>query len=207
MKTIFLIFCLSLFSYAKAQEANISDKKVGVSFTFAGKNDVINTEVLDGAGSTYGEGFFSIGLSYQRDMAKDWLKFKTGLEYSHQKIRSEPAFNPNIELRPTFSSFSLITIPATFKARFLKFLFVEGGGIMDVYTGPDAKIDSQAGIGFELGYGLQHEIKSGWTFTIHHYARMHSLLSFMGNGQQHVWENGIRLGIYMPFSVFPGKEN
>lgn len=78
---------------------------------------------------------------------------------------------------------------------------------MDVYTGPDAKIDRQAGIGLELGYGLQHEIISRWTFTIHHYARMHSLVSFMGDGQQHLWENGLKIGIYMPFSVFSGKEN
>lgn len=207
MKTIFFILCLSLFSYARAQEANISDTKVGVSFTFAGQNGVINTEVLDGGGSTYGEGFFSIGLSYQQDLAKDWLKFKAGLEYSHHKIRIEPAFNPNMELKPTFPSFSLITIPVTLKAKFLRFLFIEAGSLIDVYTSSNAPISNQAGLGLHLGYGFQYEMKSGWTFAVNHYARIHSLLPFMGDGQQQVWENGIRLGIYMPFPVFSGKEN
>ncbi|PRY96944.1 outer membrane beta-barrel protein [Marinilabilia salmonicolor] len=207
MRPLILILSLSLLTFSGfAQQQNPSNKKLGITFTAVGDNDVSTSNALDGAGSTYGEGFFSIGLSYQQNLSKNWLKFKTGLEYSHQKIRTESApYSPEIEKTITHSNFSLITIPVTLKARFLKFLFLEGGGIVDVYTGPDARIDSQAGLGVELGYGIQYEMNSGWMLTITHYARMHALLSFMGE-DQHLWENGLRFGVHMPFSVISRKE-
>lgn len=182
MKPLILILSLSLLIFSGfAQQQNPSNKKLGITFTSVGDNDVSTSNALDGAGSTYGEGFFSIGLSYQQNLSKNWLKFKTGLEYSNQKIRTESVpYSPEIEKTITHSNFSLITIPVTLKARFLRFLFLEGGGIVDVYTGPDARIDSQAGLGLELGYEIQYEMNSGWMFTIIHYARMHALLSFMG---------------------------
>lgn len=202
MKPLILTLCLSLLTLTSfAQDKNTPTKKLGITFTPVGENDVSTFNDLDGSGSTYGEGFFAIGLLFQQDLSKNWLKFKTGLEYSHHKIRTESApFSPEIERTINHSNFSLITIPATLKARFLKFFFIEGGGIVDIYTGPNARIDNQAGLGVELGYGIQYEMTSGWTFTVSHYARMHSLLSFMGE-DQHLWENGLRFGVYMPFSA------
>ncbi|WP_025006810.1 hypothetical protein [Marinilabilia salmonicolor] len=123
MKTLILTLSLSLLTLTGfAQQQNSSDKKLGITFTPVGDNDVSTFNALDGAGSTYGEGYFSIGLSYQQNLSKNWLKFKTGLEYSHQKIRTESVpYSPEIEKTITHSNFALFTIPATLKARFLRF--------------------------------------------------------------------------------------
>ncbi|MFY9154049.1 MAG: outer membrane beta-barrel protein [Prolixibacteraceae bacterium] len=190
MKSILiLIFSLSVIQI-------LAQKKADLSLSFLnGKNDLVNFDQLLGAPSYSGEGFFSIGLNYTREL-KSWLSLETGLEYSKHEIRITPNLHPDIDLSPRTEKSALITIPVGYRLNFLNYAFINGGLIFDMDTSLSNSIDNQTGIGAMLGAGLKYSFKSGLTLTLNPRARMHSIVPFSSdNYHYHLIDSGIKFGI------------
>jgi len=138
--------------------------------------------------------FRTFGLSYVSALNK-WLEIESGIEYSRHHIIIQPNLPPNIDAFPRKASFSLINIPVTLRANFLKYFFVNGGLILDVDASLNSPIANQTGIGVLLGLSVKYDFDAGVSVFVNSYSKLHSLIPFQTeNHHQRVLENGIRIG-------------
>jgi len=194
MKPIFAtVFSLFLFSLTlNAQDTN--KFKVGITFSSFEDNDVIQNSNLDGAPSYSGVGFFTIGINGLKSI-NNWLEFETGLEYSKHIIQVHPNLPPGADDTPYNKNLSLLTVPISLRANFLKFFFANGGLLLDFDSSLSSPVDSQTGVGCLFGIGAKYDFDFGGSIFINPYAKLHSLISFMPDDyQQRVCESGIRIG-------------
>jgi len=198
MKIIAILTCLLFTSSLCSSQESSKDKasnKIGITYASFGENDVIRFQELDGAASYDSDNFFTLGLSYFHPI-KDWLFLETGLEYSEHSIIVNPNLPPNIDGESYESDFSIINIPIAVRANFLKYLFINGGLIVDIDASKDSAIDSQTGIGGLLGFGANYDFGFGASIFVNPYLKAHSLIPFSGeNSPQRVMESGIRIGV------------
>lgn len=160
-----------------------------------GQNDLVNFDQLLGAPSYTGEGFYSIGLNYTKEL-KTWLSFESGLEYSRHKINISSKPLPDIARTSRTENTGLITIPVAYRLTFLKYAFVNGGLLFDIDSSLSNSIDNQSGIGFLIGAGLKYNFKSGIALTLNPCVRMHSIIPFSPDKYQyHLIDSGIKFGI------------
>jgi hypothetical protein len=197
MKTLYLLPFFSLIVLlTKAQESFSPVKRLGVTFSSFGENDIvrINGNELIGGPSYYGKGFYTLGFDYIQSVGKlRWLEFETGVEFSRHKIEIKPA--PFIDASPRNEDFSVLTIPLTLRVNFLRYLFINGG-VMVNFDGGSMPIDSQTGLGSLFGAGLKYDFKSGLGLFVNPYARFHSLVPLeREDNRQQVLESGFRFGI------------
>src|SRR5690554_723500 len=118
MKIITILTCLlSISSLCSSQESSIekASKKIGITYSSFGENDVIRFQELDGAASYDSEKFFTLGLSYLHPF-NDWLILETGFEYSEHSIIVNPNLPPNIDGKSYKSDFSIFNIPIAVRA-------------------------------------------------------------------------------------------
>ena len=191
-----LLLCLAviIFNSAAAQH-NFQPKKFGLTYSSFGANDVFRTSGLMGDGSYDSKSFYTLGASYIHPL-NNWLQVETGIEYARHTITITPSFDPNIDRAPRDGNFSLVNIPLTLKANFLKFFFVNGGVLLDIDVSKDSPIDSQAGLGTMLGIGVQYEFGNGVGVFVNPYTKVHSLVPFIRETyHQRLLETGVRLGV------------
>jgi hypothetical protein len=197
-KSIFIVLCCIIFnqSHLAAQE-NISEfrnAKIGFTFSSFGENDVFRFNELDGAASYNSDYFRTFGLSYVSAL-NTWLEIESGIEYSRHHIIIQPNLPPNIDAFPRKASFSLINIPVTLRANFLKYFFVNGGLFFDVDASINSPIANQTGIGVLLGLAVKYDFDAGVSVFVNPYSKLHSLIPFQTeNHHQRVLESGIRIG-------------
>ncbi len=196
---VILVFLIMLIneSYLIAQEQDsmLNTNKIGITFSSFGENDVFRFDELDGAASYNSDQFFTIGFNYIHSL-NSWLEAETGIEYSKQSIIIEPNLLPTMNYALKKADLSLINIPVTLRANFLKYFFVNGGLIVDIDASSDSPIDNQTGIGALIGVALKYDCKSGISLFLNPYTKIHSLIPFADTEyHQRIWENGIRLGI------------
>ncbi len=198
-KIIFIIvfFLLTNQIILKAQEktTKLIDGKVGITFSSFGDNDVFRFNELDGAASYDGDNFFTLGVSYVYGLNK-WLEIETGLEYAKHNIIINPNLPPDMDNSPRNADFSLINVPVTLRASFLKYFFIHGGSILDIDASTNSSIDNQTGFGAIFGLAIKYDFDFGISTFINPYTKVHSLIPFADiDYHQRIWENGFRIGI------------
>jgi len=197
MKKITSLTCFLVCFIALHGQENTTPKnqKVGITFSSFGENDVIRFNELDGAAYYEGENFYTLGIQYTCSIKK-WLALESGLELAQHDVTIHPVYIPGADLSTGEGDFMLITVPVTLKASIFKYLFINGGVILDMDISTNSPIDSQTGLGPMAGVGLQYEFNFGASVFLNPYLRIHSLLPFADiENHQRVWENGFRFGI------------
>ncbi|MEL6538629.1 MAG: hypothetical protein AAFQ98_24635, partial [Bacteroidota bacterium] len=182
-------------SYAQTPEVNQGEHRLGITYSSFGDNDVIRFQSLAGAASYNEDSFFSVGLNYLYAI-QPGLYLETGLEYSAHSMTIFPNVPPGSEIEPYPTSLSLIGVPLTVRAVFWKYLFLNGGLLLDFQTASDNELDSQTGIGGLLGLGLNYDFKFGGSVFVNPYLKAHALVPFTNERYpQRLMETGIRMGI------------
>lgn len=92
---------------------------------------------------------------------------------------------------------SLIDIPVTLRANFLKYFYANSGVLFDIDISDSNTIDDQSGIGAMLGVGLNYDFGFGASIFINPYIKMHSIIPFSQEGSIHqrLTESAVRFGI------------
>lgn len=199
IRIIYIAFTILLINQSLliAQESKTKSgaDKIGIYYSSFGENDVFRFDELDGAASYNSDYFFTIGINYLHSL-NNWLEVETGIEYSKHNIIIEPNLPPNVAYATRKADFSLINIPVTLRANFLKYFFVNGGLIIDIDPSTNSPIDKQSGIGSLIGISVKYEFNNGVSLYLNPYTKIHSLIPFSDTEyHQRIWENGIRLGI------------
>ncbi|NJK97884.1 MAG: PorT family protein [Chloroflexia bacterium] len=197
MKQVLLSFSVLfiLITQVKGQGNQTDSLKanLGISFSSFGENVIVNSEDIIGGPSYSGQNFFTFGVNYTYPLRK-WLDLETGIEYSEHKLKISPA--PGINTPSRSERFSLINIPVTARINFLKYLFVNGGVLIEMDASSSMPINSQTGFGAVLGVGVHYGFKSGVNLFINPYSKFHSLAPFeSGNNHQKIFETGVRIGV------------
>jgi len=193
--TLAILFINQSLLIAQENETRLSANKIGITFSSFGENDVFRFDELDGAASYNSDYFFTLGINYVYPLNK-WLEAETGIEYSKHNIIIEPNLPPDMDNSSRKANFSLINVPVTLRANFLKYFFVNGGLIVDIDASTNSPIDNQTGIGALIGLSAKYDFKSGVSVFVNPYTKIHSLIPFLDTEHhQRVWENGIRIGI------------
>lgn len=193
--TLSILFINQSFLIAQENGTKLGANKIGITFSSFGENDVFRFDELDGAASYNSDYFFTIGINYLHPLTK-WLEFETGIEYSKHNIIIKPNLPPDMDNSSRKAGFSMINVPATLRANFLKYFFVNGGLILDIDASTNSPIDNQTGIGALIGVSVKYDFKSGVSAFVNPYTKIHSLIPFLDRKyHQRIWENGIRVGI------------
>ena len=197
--TLFLILVACSFANAQAKEYNKDSRKIGITFSSFGENDVIRFTSLDGAASYNSDNFYTLGVNYIHPL-NTWLEIETGLEYSNHTILIQPNLSPDMDNSPYNADFSLLNIPLSLRANFLKYFFINGGPILDFDISNSSPVDSQTGIGGLLGIAAQYDFDFGLEVFINPYLKAHSLIPFSSeNYPQRLMETGVRIGLTYDF--------
>lgn len=193
--TLSIIMLIQSCLTAQVNETKSSHNKIGITFSSFGKNDVYRFNELDGAASYNSDYFYTIGINYLHTLNK-WLEAETGIEYTEHHIIINPNLPPDLINTSRKANFTVINVPVSLRANFLKYFFVNGGLILDIDASRKSPIDRQTGIGGLLGLAAKYKFKNKVTVFINPYAKMHTLIPFTDTKYyQRVWENGIRVGI------------
>lgn len=198
-KTIFIILAFSLINlhFLTAQENNIKIKngKIGTTFSTFGENNVFRFDELQGAASYNSDYFYTIGMTYLYPLNK-WLEAETGIEYSKHSFIIQPNLPPNEDNSARKGNLSLVNIPVTLRANFLKYFFINGGLFIDIDGSTNSPIDNQTGIGALVGLSLKYNFDNGISVFVNPYTKLHSLLPFQTEQYpQRILENGVRIGL------------
>lgn len=172
-------------------------KRIGITFTGVGANDVLTFSDLVGAPSYHGKGFWAAQLVFSQGI-NHWLEWESGMEVSRHRIEVVPNLPPESDVLTREEKAALITLPFTLKAGFLKYFFVSGGVMLDLDASINSPIDSQTGFGISAGAGMKYDLLSGLSLFVNPYVRAHSLLPLMDfSHHNQIWDNGIRIGVTM----------
>lgn len=196
-RLLLLLICILHLSTLKtfATDSEVIRKKVqvGVTFSSLGSIDLIAPgKTMGGPGYT-GNGFVTYGISGIYPLVRN-LDFESGIEYSEYKIIIEPYLPLIYHGTPTVSRSSLINIPLTVRFSFLKYLFINGGCVIDMSTSGSGRVENQSGVGIVLGTGLKYDFKKGISLFVNPYTKIHSLISSEKSGQK-LLESGFRFGL------------
>ena len=197
-KTFFIIvsilFINQLYLNAQDNVSKTKSRKIGITYSSFGENDVFRFNELMGAASYNSDYFFTLGINYIHPLNK-WLETETGIEYSKHNIIIKPNLPPDMDNSQRKANFSLVNIPVTLRANFLKYFFINGGLILGI-DGSNSPIDNQTGIGGLLGLSVKYDFNNGISVFVNPYTKIHSLIPFVDTDyHQRIWENGIRIGI------------
>ncbi|MDR2027047.1 MAG: hypothetical protein LBQ01_05730 [Prevotellaceae bacterium] len=190
-KLLLIIVCLTVQTSLNAQ--NQLSNKVGITFSSLGDSDIFGG--INSVDFNYkGTGFYTVGINYIRGLNK-WLELETGLEYSRHSIRVTPDIYPGMEvfMRTEKVGLGLLNVPATLRANFLKYFFINGGLLLDLDVSDNIYIENQTGIGGIAGLGVNYDFDFGLSVFLNPYIKAHSWI-YVGERQK-ILEKGFRLGV------------
>jgi hypothetical protein len=185
----FFVAIMTIQSYS--QKSNELRVYYGFSGGLLGRNNV-----LVGAGSSDVENSKEFGIKYLKQL-KNNLSIELGINF----LKSDLIFKgaPMIPEIPTrYEKLEMISIPIYANFTFWKYLFINGGPILDFQTS-DNSIDLQSGFGYSVGLGGKYEFDQFLIFINPNYKR-HSVVPFeRENYHQRLKELGIQFGIGYKF--------
>ncbi len=198
-RAIIITICYLFFnlSFITAQDSStkFSKAKIGIAFSSFGDNAPVFFEKIIGAPSYFGEKFHTLSINYLYPI-NTWLEAETGIEYAKHHIIIESHAYPGVEFSSEKTNLSLINIPLTLRANFLKYFFVNGGLIVNIDATKNSEISNQTGIGSLLGVAAKYDFNNGISVFVNPYTKIHALIPFKAeNHHQRIWENGIRIGL------------
>jgi len=131
----------------------------------------------------------SIGINYTRNFTHVF-SFETGLFYSTNNIRLSTIHGPRGDFYYD-GVVKMISVPLYARLTFFKYLFAQGGLILDHQTNyaPYGVVNDQSGIGFEMGFGGKCNFGPISIFINPYFCR-HAL-----NGRNNLIEAGAKTGI------------
>ena len=193
---LLLLGCIAGYLPSIAQEEKPTPHKgqIGITYSGFGSNDVFRKAELIGGPGYSGDRFYNLGISYLYPLNRTF-DLEASIEYAGHKITITPGVS--LQHYPSYGAgFSLITIPIGVRMNFFRYFFVNGGLILDADASQSMPINSQTGLGFNLGLGFKYSFKCGFTAFVNPYTKYHSLVPFSSDQYpQHLLEEGIRLGL------------
>jgi hypothetical protein len=206
MKRLIIVVCtllciLNVFAQ-EAADSTVRKDKIGFSVSLWGISSILGSFTLSGEQVSANHQIHTFGINYLHPLNK-YFDFETGIEYS--------SFPPsgNLIAKPNSSSADqttknediyLINIPLTARLNFGKFLYLNGGLLLDIdISSKSSPNNSQSGIGTIIGIGSKYDFKSGWEITINPYTKLHSVIAFIPSvNTERLWETGFRIGVMIP---------
>jgi len=186
---VLVFLCLStLLSAQKGQ--------LGITFSALSDNDVARfRSVIDDSSTGAGKSF-TYGISYLKPLNK-WLDIETGLEYLSCPIETKSIVGTinGVTTLTRSATLSMLSMPVTVRANFLKYFFVNAGLLLDVDVSANSIINSQSGLGSLLGLGLKYDFKNGISVFVNPYSKIHLFPLSLERDQQHFMESAVRFGI------------
>ena len=199
LKIFTLGILITLSCSLSAQDKQSIKRSIGVTFSTFGDNSVYNLKSLDGGASYSGKRIYTLGVSYIHPI-RSWIDIESGIEYSNHTVTVKPISMPGENPLIYDTDISLINIPITARLNFLKYLFFNGGMILDLEMGNSSPINSQTGMGVIFGIGAKYNMNNGIGAFINGYYKIHSLVSFSSDYNYHrLIDGGLRVGITYSF--------
>lgn len=153
-------------------------------------------ESMDGGGEYQNEKFNEFGIKYLRQLLGNFY-IETGINYSKSDVKITPEFIGE-PVQSRYEKLEIVSIPIYANYTFWKYLFVNGGPILDFQTS-DNSIDSQSGVGYSLGIGGKYDFNKFLIFINPNYKR-HSVVPFeKENYHQQLTEFGVQIGLGYKF--------
>lgn len=196
-KLALLILVISGFPvFAQENESPDADHfLIGLYYAGFGENDIFRSDELDGAPSFNGKNYFSLGINSVLALNR-WLNFESGVGFVRHRYTVTPNLPPTYDNETKEYSLSILEIPVTLRATILRYGFVNGGMLVDMDLSGSGEVDSQTGLGWVMGLGLQYTFKKGIMVYVNPYAKTHAFVPFTAEKYpQKVWESGFRLGV------------
>lgn len=188
--------CLFLVFFCFTTFVSAQKGQLGITFSALSDNGVARFRSMEDDSSTDAGKSFTCGISYLKPLNR-WLDIETGLEYLSCRVEKRIIY-----IGPTTGLFtsqratlSMLSLPITVRANFLKYFFVNTGLLLDIDVSSNSIINSQSGLGTLLGLGMKYDFKNGISLFVNPYTKVHLFpLSFERN-QQHFMESAVRFGI------------
>lgn len=177
----------------------IQAQKGEIGFTFSGfSNNAIARfgDSYEDDSSTDAGKSFAFGITYIKPL-NNWLELESGIEILQCPAEVHSIFYD----QNGFTSYnskglmSIINIPISVRANFWKYCFVNGGFVLDVDISKYSPVNQQTGLGTMLGVGLKYDLKSGISFFLNPYIKIHTFPASFQTNQQHLLESAFRFGI------------
>jgi len=198
--SILLLFFISYSLHSK--DSNQKNRgSIGISYNFGVIQDARSQIVrYSGSYGSYGNDyyiekiFYTIGFNYIKPF-NSWLEYETGLEYS-RKIGTLKTVFPFDDFITNKANSTLLSFPLTLRANFLRFFYINAGGLMDLDLGGYKPSRYQSGIGYLFGIGAKYDFKFGGSIFINPYFKKRSLISFSSaEDRLKADEAGIKVGL------------
>ncbi|MFV0591955.1 MAG: hypothetical protein ACK5M7_11270 [Draconibacterium sp.] len=139
-------------------------------------------------------GMYSIGLHYQHNLSET-LALKTGLEYRKNNIMIAAGYNPDVPDISGSWDTDILTLPLFINYQPLKYIFIEGGPLVDLQFNiwNNQPTATQSGIGFGLGIGGIYSYKN-LVFTLSPFMNYHAIIQFEPTKKERLAETGVKFG-------------
>jgi hypothetical protein len=193
-KTLSLLIICCIFAVPTSLNAQKKlSNKVGITFSSLGTTDIFG-ETNNTNYNFEGKSFYALGVNYIRGLNK-WLELETGVEYSKYNINMKANAYPGmiIYMRTNKTELALLGVPATLRANFLKYFFVNAGLLIDIDLTDGNYLDNQTGFGGVAGFGVNYNFDFGLSVFLNPYIKAHSWIGV--ESQQKILEKGFRLGV------------
>ena len=196
MKKLVCLVLLFQCALSFAQPSKSAEKqKLELTTSLFGENDLIQFQDLVGAPSYDGVSYFFVGLTYLRSINL-LLEWQTGIEYAHHKVQINPNVGPDVNAVSREEQLDLVVIPIGVRLNFLKYFFLDGGALLDLDLTSSGSVDSQSGVGINLGVGCSVPVVPRLSFVLKANARAHALVPFSSEKyHERLLENGVHLGL------------
>ncbi|WP_159476490.1 outer membrane beta-barrel protein [Dyadobacter sp. 3J3] len=197
MKNLFFLSLLLLLNSACFAQ---NDNTLFLTYALSNPEPVYNGDVVGGAGYKP-VASSSFGIRYLMKSTKI-ITIETGIEYSNYHFKLDYVDNPDVTIPYNQKTAKLISIPVYAHLTFLRYLFINGGALID--TEIDKKendINKQSGIGFGLGAGLKYKFRNVSIF-VNPFLERHAFIGIAGSHQgsrRSMINSGGRVGIGYSF--------
>jgi hypothetical protein len=192
---IAILFSVSVFSQKKNNTA--------ISVYTSAFNSAVVKNNGQGWGQWDLDRAFLIGAGYRIGLSR-WLSLNTGLEYADYRFSFavHQEFSGWIIEFPPYQdskgSISMLSLPVFVRADFLKYAFVQAGGMIDMQVNSQMVNGDFSGLGIQVGAGLKYDTKNKIGFFFNPFFQWHSMVKFDGKFPKDRKLNtaGIHLGIH-----------
>jgi hypothetical protein len=195
MKNLFFLSIIILLNSACFAQNNHT---LFLTYALSNPEPVYNGHVDGGAGYKP-EASSSFGIRYLMKSTKI-VTLETGIEYSNYHFQLDYVDDPRINIPYIQKTAKLISIPVYAHLTFLRYLFINGGALVDTEINKkENDIDKQSGIGFGLGAGLKYKFKHV-AINANPFFERHALIGGSHEGtRQSMISYGGRIGIGYSF--------
>ena len=188
-------FKIVFFAFILLSIQAFSQSKNNISILYGVAGNDVNIHGSIGDFGYNGKSGTMFGLSYTRDLNHS-LSLETGLVFSDNKTQ-ETYIIPGIGEGISNGTVKMITIPVFVKYTFFKYLYLDGGPLIDKQTNyhDGTSLNDQSGIGLEFGIGGKYTT-GPVTFFINPSIREHSIINFSNDGSNfNLREAGVKFGV------------